>query len=165
MPRSCRVTIQDMDGVSHTVEVTAATLYEPVAQGLEDSRVSDWLRGSPRAASVADREGARRRSRHRVPCSPRAFQKRPGRRPFEDPPPSLGSRGLISDDLCAFQNWRDSFQQRDDSGNWRKVGSGRFEFAARAALAVSLYWRHHMRQQPNSASSGLHGRFHRPEQE
>jgi hypothetical protein len=32
--RSCRVTIQDMDGVSHTVEVTAATLYEAVAQGL-----------------------------------------------------------------------------------------------------------------------------------
>jgi hypothetical protein len=32
--RSCRVTIQDMDGVSHTVEVMAATLYEAVAQGL-----------------------------------------------------------------------------------------------------------------------------------
>lgn len=32
--RSCRVRIQDMDGVSHTVEVTAATLYEAVAQGI-----------------------------------------------------------------------------------------------------------------------------------
>jgi hypothetical protein len=29
--RSCRVTIQDMDGVSHTVEVTATTPYEAVA--------------------------------------------------------------------------------------------------------------------------------------
>jgi hypothetical protein len=38
--RSCRVTIQDMDGVSHTVEVTAATLYEAVAQGLNVVRAS-----------------------------------------------------------------------------------------------------------------------------
>ena len=32
--RSCRVTIQDMNGVSHTVKVTAATLYEAISQGL-----------------------------------------------------------------------------------------------------------------------------------
>jgi hypothetical protein len=32
--RSCRVTIEDTDGVSHAVEVTAATLYEAVAQGI-----------------------------------------------------------------------------------------------------------------------------------
>jgi hypothetical protein len=32
--RSCKVTIQDMEGVAHTVEVTAATLYEAVAQVL-----------------------------------------------------------------------------------------------------------------------------------
>ena len=32
--RSCKVTIQDMSGVSHTVEVTAATLYEAVALGM-----------------------------------------------------------------------------------------------------------------------------------
>ena len=29
--RSCRVTIQDTEGISHTVEVTAASLYEAVA--------------------------------------------------------------------------------------------------------------------------------------
>ena len=29
--KSCRVTISDMEGVAHTVEVTAATLYEAVA--------------------------------------------------------------------------------------------------------------------------------------
>ena len=28
--KSCRVTVLDMDGVAHTVEVTASTLYEPV---------------------------------------------------------------------------------------------------------------------------------------
>src|SRR6202158_3116742 len=43
--RSCRVTIQDMDGVSHTVEVTAATLYEAVAQGLAAIRGNDWVAG------------------------------------------------------------------------------------------------------------------------
>jgi hypothetical protein len=32
--RSCRVTIQDLEGVAHTVEVTAESLYEAVAQGL-----------------------------------------------------------------------------------------------------------------------------------
>ena len=32
--KSCRVTVRDMDGVAHTVEVTASTLYEAVAQAL-----------------------------------------------------------------------------------------------------------------------------------
>jgi hypothetical protein len=41
--RSCRVTIQDMDGVSHTVEITAATLYEAVAQGLAAIRANEWV--------------------------------------------------------------------------------------------------------------------------
>jgi hypothetical protein len=43
--RSCRVTIQDIDGVSHTVEVTAATLYEAVAQGLAAMRGNDSVAG------------------------------------------------------------------------------------------------------------------------
>lgn len=43
--RSCRVTIQDMDGVSHTAEVTAATLYEAVAQGLAAIRDDEWIAG------------------------------------------------------------------------------------------------------------------------
>jgi hypothetical protein len=43
--RSCRVAVQDMDGVSHTVEVTAATLYEAVAQGLAAIRGNDWVAG------------------------------------------------------------------------------------------------------------------------
>jgi hypothetical protein len=36
--RSCRVTIQDMDGVSHTVEVTAAPLYEAVGISVSSRR-------------------------------------------------------------------------------------------------------------------------------
>ena len=43
--RSCRVTIQDLEGVSHTVDVTAMTLYEAVAQGLAAVRANDWVAG------------------------------------------------------------------------------------------------------------------------
>ena len=43
--RSCRVTILDLDGVAHTVEVTASTLYEAVAQGLAAIRGREWVAG------------------------------------------------------------------------------------------------------------------------
>ena len=50
--RSCRVTIQDRDGVSHTVEVTAATLYEAVAQGLAAIRGNEWVAGIAQRLNV-----------------------------------------------------------------------------------------------------------------
>jgi hypothetical protein len=43
--RSCRVTVTDTEGVSHTVEVTASTLYEAVALGLKAIRGHDWVQG------------------------------------------------------------------------------------------------------------------------
>lgn len=43
--RSCRVTIQDLDGVAHTVDVTAATLYEAVALGMAAIRTDEWTTG------------------------------------------------------------------------------------------------------------------------
>ena len=43
--RSCKVTIQDMDGVTHTVEVTAETLYEAVALGMAAIRTDEWVTG------------------------------------------------------------------------------------------------------------------------
>ena|SRR5258705_12412628 len=55
--RSCRVTIQDLEGIAHTVEVTAETLYEAVAQGLAALRRSDWVAGFQQGivkVSVAD---------------------------------------------------------------------------------------------------------------
>jgi hypothetical protein len=39
--RFCRVAIEDMNGITHTVEVTASTLYEAVAQGLAAMRASN----------------------------------------------------------------------------------------------------------------------------
>jgi len=55
--RSCRVTIQDLEGIAHTVEVTAESLYEAVAQGLAALRGSDWVAGFQQdivKVSVAD---------------------------------------------------------------------------------------------------------------
>ena len=43
--KSCRVTICDQDGVEHTVEVTAGTLYEAVALGLRGVRGDEWVAG------------------------------------------------------------------------------------------------------------------------
>ena len=45
--RTCRVTITDLEGVSHAVEVTATTLYEAVSLGLVALRESDWVAGIP----------------------------------------------------------------------------------------------------------------------
>jgi hypothetical protein len=40
--RTCRVSCHDLNGVEHTVEVTADSLYEAVAQGLRAFRDADW---------------------------------------------------------------------------------------------------------------------------
>jgi hypothetical protein len=43
--KSCRVTIEDMSGVEHTVQVSATSLYEAVALGLASLRSEDWVAG------------------------------------------------------------------------------------------------------------------------
>jgi len=43
--RSCRVTILDLEGTEHSVQVTASTLYEAVALGLASLRGEDWVAG------------------------------------------------------------------------------------------------------------------------
>ena len=40
--RLCRVSVSDMEGVRHSVEVTASTLYEAVALGLAAIRGEEW---------------------------------------------------------------------------------------------------------------------------
>jgi hypothetical protein len=45
--RTCRVTVKDMEGIAHTVQVTATTLYEAVALGLKAIRGNDWVEGIP----------------------------------------------------------------------------------------------------------------------
>lgn len=43
--RSCKVTVQDLNGVRHSVEVTAASLYEAVALGMAAIRPDEWVAG------------------------------------------------------------------------------------------------------------------------
>ena len=43
--RSCKVTVKDLEGVSHTVEVSATTLYEAVALGMATIRTDEWVTG------------------------------------------------------------------------------------------------------------------------
>ena len=55
-----------MDGVSHTVEVTAATLYEAVAQGLAAIRGSEWVAGIAQGLNVVKVSVADVRVEHEV---------------------------------------------------------------------------------------------------
>src|ERR1700674_573152 len=43
--RTCKVTIEDMNGVSHAVDVTAETLYQAVALGVAAIRTDEWVTG------------------------------------------------------------------------------------------------------------------------
>jgi hypothetical protein len=43
MVRSCRVAVTDMQDITHTVEVSAETLFEAVALGLAAIRGKDWV--------------------------------------------------------------------------------------------------------------------------
>ena len=61
--RSCRVTITDFDGVEHTVQVTAETLYEAVARALKAMQGKEWIAGIPEGLN---REGVRHRYSNRA---------------------------------------------------------------------------------------------------
>jgi hypothetical protein len=41
--RTCRVTCEDLEGVEHSVEVAAESLYEAVARGLRAFHASPWV--------------------------------------------------------------------------------------------------------------------------
>jgi hypothetical protein len=64
--RSCRVTTRDIDGVSHTSEVTAASLYEAVAQGLVAIRGNEWVAGIAEGLNVVKVSVADVRVEHEV---------------------------------------------------------------------------------------------------
>jgi hypothetical protein len=55
-----------MGGVSHTVEVTAATLYEAVAQGLAAIRGNEWVAGIAQRLNVVKVSVADVRVEHEV---------------------------------------------------------------------------------------------------
>jgi len=40
--KTCRVTIKDIEGIDHTADVTAETLYEAVARGIVALKANSW---------------------------------------------------------------------------------------------------------------------------
>ena len=64
--KTCRVTCTDSRGVSHTVEVTAQTLYEAVAQALLLFRDNDWTDDSKRVPSAVVVRIKQPETEHRV---------------------------------------------------------------------------------------------------
>jgi hypothetical protein len=82
--RSCRVTIQDLDGTSHTAEVTATSLYEAVAQGLAAFRKNEWVHGIEERFGVVKVSVADVRVEHQVKIADfTKWLERQGRTPRE----------------------------------------------------------------------------------
>jgi hypothetical protein len=82
--RSCRVTIQDMDGITHTVEVTTETLYEGVAQGLAAIRGNEWAAGIAEGLNAVKVSVANVRVEHAVKMVDfKKWLERPGGSPRE----------------------------------------------------------------------------------
>jgi hypothetical protein len=82
--RSCRVTIQDTEGISHTVEVTADSLYEAVAHGLAAFRGNEWVADVGERFGVVKISVAEIRVEHEVRLKDfTSWLERPGRSPRE----------------------------------------------------------------------------------
>ena len=82
--RSCRVTIQDFDGISHSAEVTASSLYEAVAQGLAALRKNEWVEGIEERFGFVKVSVADVRVEHQVKIADfMKWLERPGRTPRE----------------------------------------------------------------------------------
>jgi hypothetical protein len=97
-----------MDGVSHTVEVTAATLYEAVTQGLAAIRGNEWAAGIAQGFNVVKVSVADVRVEHEVKLMDftKRLERRAGRRAIRVIGSGFGRswacRSVANDvDLCA----------------------------------------------------------------
>ena len=80
--KSCRVTICDFEGFSHTAEVTAATLFEAVALGIAALRGNDWVAEVAQGLNAVKVSVADVRVEHEVRMKDfLAWLERPGRSP------------------------------------------------------------------------------------
>jgi hypothetical protein len=61
--RTCRVSCHDLQGVEHTVDVTADSLFEAVAQGFRVFRANDWIGEIGHGHTVITVKGPAARSR------------------------------------------------------------------------------------------------------
>ena len=82
--RSCRVTIQDLDGTSHTAEVTASSLLVGGGVGLAALRKNEWVEGIEERFGVVKVSVTDVRVEHQVKIADlMKWLERPGRTPRE----------------------------------------------------------------------------------
>lgn len=82
--KSCRVTVRDIDGMTHVVEVTASSVYEAVAHGLVALRRDEWVSAIPRGLNVVKVSVATVRVDHEVKMSDfERWLEKPGGSPRE----------------------------------------------------------------------------------
>jgi hypothetical protein len=78
------VTVQDLEGISHTAEVTASSLFEAVAQGLAALRKNEWVEGIEERFGFVKVSVADVRVEHQVKIADfMKWLERPGRTPRE----------------------------------------------------------------------------------
>jgi hypothetical protein len=90
--RSCRVTVQDLDGTSHTAEVTASSLFQAVEQGLAAPRKHEWVEGIEERFGTEKVSVAEVRVEHQVKIPD--FMKRNRSCSTRNSPGSLAASGL-----------------------------------------------------------------------
>ena len=114
--RSCRVTIQDTEGISHSVEVTAASLYEAVALGLAALRGNEWIVDIAERFGVVKVSVAEIRVEHEVKLKDfTQWLERPGRSPREVTSP--GSQLPFHAESC--EHFQKTLRSRDEMSSAR----------------------------------------------
>ncbi len=51
--RTCRVSFQDAEGIAHSVEVTAQSLFEAAVLAIKAFRAAEWMESGPGTATVS----------------------------------------------------------------------------------------------------------------
>ena len=78
------MTVQDLEGISHTAEVTASSLFEAVEQGLSALRKNEWVEGIEERFGTVKVSVADVRVEHQVKIADfMKWLERPGRTPRE----------------------------------------------------------------------------------
>ncbi len=67
--RTCRVSFQDPGGLVHSVEVTAASLFEAVALAVKAFRSAEWMESGPGGAAVLEVAVLHPVAKHSIPLA------------------------------------------------------------------------------------------------
>ncbi len=65
--RTCRVSFQDAEGIAHSVEVTAQSLFEAAALAIKAFRAAEWMQSGPASGAVLEVSVLHPIAKHRIP--------------------------------------------------------------------------------------------------